>query len=381
MGQCNSYIGKMATPDEGSFYLCHGVYFAFQLDSISLIEDQDLFYVFHKHENPFQKDSIIEINKTGLYRNYETVPREFFATAIIAEKNDSTIFNYDDPCMVLSNTVSIINLSPIEIEAEENCRSFTGFSFSISGGLPEFLEDSYYEVSGSHFDGKIKPNESIDVEIVDYNYLDQSNHYRYKYEIFASDENECSGSYLDLFNCLHLPRIFDVSFEGEQTETGVLLKWISRHQTYMDSYKIEVSKNGIDWVLLSTLKAEGIPSEIIEYEFLDENFCEICYYRLFLVDMDGTTVLIDVIQVTPSNYFMVYPTPANNLLNIEYKSDAPFRLLIYDTVGKTVFSSTIESNFTYNQKEINISHLPASIYYLHISSDEFSSTQKFVIQR
>jgi len=374
-GQCTSYIGEIATPDKGSYYLCYGAYFTFQLDSISLMENQDLFYVFHKHENPFQNDSIIEINQTGLYQNYETIPGEIFATGIIAEENDSTIFNYDDPCLVLSNTVSIINLSPIKIEMWENCRPFTGFSFSVSGGLPEYSEDSFYEVSGSHFDGKLEVNEVIKVETENFGFIPE-------HKIKVSDDAGCEANYhRGRIGCYRLP-VQLVSFDGQITEAGNLLEWVSSNEVNIDFYKIEVSKNGIDWMVLGTLNAEGTPLEITEYEFLDETLCdEICYYKLFIVDKDGTISNAGIIQLVAPNYFKTYPTLANNILNVEYNIDVPVRLLIFDTMGRTVFSSNKESNQAYNKKEIDLSHLPASIYYLHISSDEFSAIQKFVIQR
>jgi len=377
LAQCDNYIGKL--PDKDDFYVCYGVLFGIKVDSVALMDNQELFYVFHNQGDFFQDDIIIGINQTGVYENRDKTPGKIYVTAIITETDNIGFIEFNDPCLVFSNTVSITILSQIEIEVEEICRPFIGFSFILSGGLPEYLEGSYYEVSGSHYNDKLKANEIIKVETDHYNLYNL-----FKYEIIVEDKNGCALEYRDLFRCSLLP-IELISFEGEQTETGNLLQWIGSFSSEIDSFKIEVSKNGIDWMVIGSLNAKGTLSETSKYEFLDENLSdETCYYRLSKVNVDGTVSIIGIIEIyIPRNYLTIYPTPANNLLNVTYESisDASFDLIIYDMMGRKMFSYNEESSFTLNQTEINISHLPNNMYFLVISSNDFTASQKFVVQR
>ncbi len=169
------------------------------MDSVLLIDNQELYYVFHTQKNLIDTDSIITYNNTGLYLNEEGPRGEIFVTAIVHKENLTLPIDFDDPCFISSNTVSIVHLNPIKIESWEECRNIKGFSFSISGGLPAFLEDDFYEVSGSHFNGKVKADDTITIEIGAYNYIDNSNQYFYTYEIDVNDKSECSSIYNNQF--------------------------------------------------------------------------------------------------------------------------------------------------------------------------------------
>jgi len=159
LAQCDNYIGNLS--DEDTLYLCYGETYEFKVDSVVLMDNQELSYIFHTQKNIFESDSIITNNTSGLYQNLEDSPKEIFATAVAAETDDFGFIKFNDPCLAFSNTISIINLNPIKIESWEVCKSIKGFSFSISGGLPEFLEDSFYDVTGSHYNSKVKANDTF----------------------------------------------------------------------------------------------------------------------------------------------------------------------------------------------------------------------------
>jgi len=204
-----------------------------------------------------------------------------------------------------------------------------------------------------------------------------------KYEIYAQDEGGCTSTYIDLFRCSHLP-VQIIFFDGKKTNKGNLLVWSYKHQLYMDSFKIEISKNGTDWIVLSSINAKGTPSEITEYEFLDENIYEqICYYRLSMIDKDRTIFTVGIIEIISSNYFKIYPTLTKNILKVVYHSirEAPFNLMIFDIQGRKILFNSEEKSLFRSYKEIDISHLPNNMYILVISSNDFTESKKFVVQR
>ena len=56
----------------------------------------------------------------------------------------------------------------------------------------------------------------------------------------------------------------------------------------------------------------------------------------------------------------VYPNPIKNTVNIKITKDVHYEL--FSTLGQRL----LEGNLTGNNKQIDLSQLPVSIYYLHI---------------
>ncbi len=76
------------------------------------------------------------------------------------------------------------------------------------------------------------------------------------------------------------------------------------------------------------------------------------------------------IDFTEEFSFMVYPNPSNGLIHIDKSDASKVSITIFNIVGKTVYS---ESFYTEN-KEMDLNHLPAGIYYLNIKTAEISKT-------
>lgn len=80
-------------------------------------------------------------------------------------------------------------------------------------------------------------------------------------------------------------------------------------------------------------------------------------------------------KVFDSSSFLVYPNPAENILNIDTSNQFIKSYAIYDNQGRIVKDSRLNSgvNFT-----IDISNLQSGIYLLKINSSDKSITKKFI---
>ncbi|SDW48913.1 LamG-like jellyroll fold domain-containing protein [Aequorivita viscosa] len=72
--------------------------------------------------------------------------------------------------------------------------------------------------------------------------------------------------------------------------------------------------------------------------------------------------------------FLVYPNPAQNILNVQSNSKTDFHLNIFNNVGKLVLS-------TYSTNEINIGNLSNGLYFLQFTSEKNTQTKKLIINR
>jgi uncharacterized protein (TIGR02145 family) len=71
--------------------------------------------------------------------------------------------------------------------------------------------------------------------------------------------------------------------------------------------------------------------------------------------------------------FNIYPNPTNNFVNIT-SQDLPCEYIIYENSGKKLNSGIINSE----NSSINVSELQSGIYFITISTETKSKTQKFI---
>ena len=91
-----------------------------------------------------------------------------------------------------------------------------------------------------------------------------------------------------------------------------------------------------------------------------------------------------LLEQTNLKSFNVYPNPAQNVINISYRSTAgvPVQFEIYDMMGKLVYKQTEDISLQSNQltKELNISKLELGTYILYINQKEFKGAYKIIKQ-
>lgn len=91
-----------------------------------------------------------------------------------------------------------------------------------------------------------------------------------------------------------------------------------------------------------------------------------------------------LLEQTNIKSFNVYPNPAQNVINISYRSTAgvPIFFEIYDMLGNLVYKQTEDISLQSNQltKELNISKLDLGTYILYINQKEFKGAYKIIKQ-
>ena len=169
-------------------------------------------------------------------------------------------------------------------------------------------------------------------------------------------------------NLIVLP--VDLSFFSAESkeDNSVLLRWGSKSESNTDRFKVERSIDGTNWEFVQDIRAAGNSSINRDYAYKD--FPPVrgrIYYRLAIVDLDGSQSFSRILLVEKKcqdDVFRIMENPIrNNTLRIRHNyHEHTQELRILTTTGKISMSGKLNRNS--NETVVDISHLPAGLYYL-----------------
>lgn len=89
-----------------------------------------------------------------------------------------------------------------------------------------------------------------------------------------------------------------ISFNGKHTISGNELSWVTASETNNDYFTLYSSTKPINWNIVSMIDGNGNSSDIIKYNYIDNDFTkDINYYKLRQTDYDGKYTDSDVIYI------------------------------------------------------------------------------------
>ncbi|MCU0395096.1 MAG: endonuclease [Chitinophagaceae bacterium] len=133
-----------------------------------------------------------------------------------------------------------------------------------------------------------------------------------------------------------------LDFRGVLKGSDVELQWLTENETAFDRFEVQRSRNGRDYSTIGTVKAGGLR----QYRFTDkaEGFSGRVYYRLKMIDQDGSSRLSQVFSVhlKPQVRFQVYPNPASSRVTLELGSAAfTGTIAVTDMTGRVLLSRQV----------------------------------------
>jgi hypothetical protein len=88
-----------------------------------------------------------------------------------------------------------------------------------------------------------------------------------------------------------------LNFSGTLQGNNVLLDWSTSSEINSKAFDIEKSGDGINFRKISSIAAAGNNASISRYNYLDREATEINYYRLKMVDLDGSSKISNIVVV------------------------------------------------------------------------------------
>jgi hypothetical protein len=166
-----------------------------------------------------------------------------------------------------------------------------------------------------------------------------------------------------------------ISFSGESTSQGNLVKWTALADNLFSHFELEVSQQlHSGFTVLHIISGNAInTNEIKEYEFLDSNPPISALYRLKMVEKDGSFVYSKIITLKQrrgnSGKFGIYPNPSSDFIILNTDNNAhkgEFELHVLDLLGRKIKMSRFVLNNVDKNFYFDISDLYKGMYFIEV---------------
>jgi len=172
-----------------------------------------------------------------------------------------------------------------------------------------------------------------------------------------------------------------VRFTGKEEDCKVVLDWLSASEEAFSHYEVERSTDGLTFEQIANIAGQGGDLSFA-YQFTDEKANAKNYYRLKIVDQDGSFEYsnIEVVNLECNNSAIkVYPNPSNgqDFVSVDFKNiNDLVSISIFDIAGKRIKVISYEANN--DQTIFDVSDLSEGTYLLNFHYGGKLETIKFV---
>jgi len=158
---------------------------------------------------------------------------------------------------------------------------------------------------------------------------------------------------------------------------------VTATETNVSHFSVEQSTNGTDFVAFGRVDAAGESQVERTYTYTDEQLTASNYYRLHIVDFDGSseyshTILVTANCATGVSVSDIFPNPVREQLNINVNSNVDHetaKIVVTDNLGRTVMTQATEVFFGSNVINLDVNALPQATYYITIQGENGWFTQ------
>ncbi|MBK0404327.1 T9SS type A sorting domain-containing protein [Adhaeribacter sp. BT258] len=180
-----------------------------------------------------------------------------------------------------------------------------------------------------------------------------------------------------------------VKFAAAKTDKGNKLTWATASEKNSAYFLVERSADAKNWNALTKIASQGNSSNIVNYEFTDASSAAgLLYYRLKMVDLDGTSEFSKVITIQSENQLAasvsVFPNPvqqAENLhLTFETKAKANVTIQLLDMMGTVVKSENQTAETGRNTYSLNMASVKPGMYLVQVASGSTKETKRVVVR-
>ena len=178
-----------------------------------------------------------------------------------------------------------------------------------------------------------------------------------------------------------------IRFTAQKDGCAIYLKWIAASEINFSHYQIERSVAGRNFTKIATQQASG-STALFEYSYIDNNADAKNYYRLKMVDLDGSFEYSAIVAVNLDckkvHSLSVYPNPVNqgNLLNVHILAELQtVQLQIIGLTGKIVREDLYHLQEGDNNILMETSDLPLGNYLLLVTTASGTATRQLNISK
>lgn len=169
-------------------------------------------------------------------------------------------------------------------------------------------------------------------------------------------------------------------------ENKAHIEWRIETDTEIDHYVVERSYNGVVFEDLAQVKSKQSSEEQAYHIYDDQPFSPISYYRLKIIQKDGSVRFTDVVSVSferSLQQIRIYPNPANEQAIISYfsQTNEDISYEVFDAHGQLIHQGIEYGSSQQHIVNINTIDWQAGLYMIRIfTSNGIGTTKKIVIR-
>ncbi len=174
---------------------------------------------------------------------------------------------------------------------------------------------------------------------------------------------------------------FEANCEGGET---VKLDWVTATEIDVDFIEVQRSLNGNSgFVTLTKLNAIG-GVEQTEYSYEDQRGLSQGYYRLKIVDLDGSYTFSEIrsTNCTKGSFSIneVFPNPTFGevMVNFETTDRKNLNYKLIDVLGRVIYQDMITPDLGFNSLTIDLQGLSKGMYFIVLQNDKKEIAQKIM---
>ena len=162
-----------------------------------------------------------------------------------------------------------------------------------------------------------------------------------------------------------------ISFSGKAEGGKAVLDWVTAEETGFSHFVVEKSPDAKAFTAIGQVAAKGSNNS---YDFTTDQTEALVYYRLTMVDHDGSSAPSKIIPValddSQTPVFMVYPNPTSDYLQVKYNEAGTIRIV--DVSGNEVKSQEVESGVN----AIDVRNLREGVYFGKFNNRSFKFVKR-----
>jgi hypothetical protein len=176
-----------------------------------------------------------------------------------------------------------------------------------------------------------------------------------------------------------------LSFSARAAEKRVVLNWETATETNNDYFTVERSVDGESFEEVNRVTGAGTSNTTIAYTTLDEDpYSGVSYYRLKQTDFDGKYDYTNKIAVLLEEGGMIqlFPNPTTGEIQLLINNTirAPLSVVISNTLGQIVFTTTENSLSKMYSKHIDLSTYAKGIYSIKVVHGNKEQVEKIIVR-
>jgi len=368
--KCDNDAGTMPLDPTGN--PCGSTFGATTTDAV-VAPGAILIYALHTSPDT-TAGTIIATNTTGQFSFASLAPGTYYISAVVGtdEDGDGSIDDLADFCTKVAAGTRVDWNDPLSATWVKVCNPLTKtatLTLNVEGGAAPYL------INGNVFfnleyDGSDPAPSQSDLEDA-------------TYDAFVTDANGCADTATILTDCKILS-IECVSFNGEVTTQGNLLKW-AVVETDNNFFTVERSTDGVNFTAIATVDGNGTTFAPTNYSYLDKEAPNgMSYYRIVGNSYSGDADFCNTINLTRGEIKFgigaLSPVPVNNYVDIVINTvnTNAVKIRVFDAIGQLVTVQTQTVIAGVNHVILNTEQLPSGMYFLTATEGASTATAKFV---